>query len=84
MKTHLPRVIRSKNNTQTKSQVCAPWEDINDTVDPVLSEYGFATSTKIVGQTADSVTVEAELLHSGGHVERLRHPRLFDHLRQAC
>jgi hypothetical protein len=69
MKPHLPRVIRTKDNTQTKSKY-APLEDINDSVDPVLSEYGFATSTKILSQTAESVTVEAELLHSGGHVER--------------
>jgi hypothetical protein len=69
MKPLLPRVIRTKDNSQTRSKY-APLEDINDTVDPVLSEFGFATATKIVAQTPDSVTVEAELLHSGGHVER--------------
>jgi hypothetical protein len=69
MKPHLPRVVRSKSNTQTKSKY-APLEDINNAVDPVLERFGFATATKILSQTAESVTVEAELIHSGGHIEK--------------
>lgn len=68
MKPHLPKVIRSKHNTQTKSMY-APLEDINLSVDPILQRFGFGTSTKIVSQTDNSVTVKAELWHRAGHVE---------------
>lgn len=68
MKPSLPRVVRTKDNTQTKSKY-APLEDINDTIDPILAEFGFGTSTKVVAQTPESITVRAELIHSGGHVE---------------
>ncbi len=69
MKPHLPAVIRTKRNEQTKSNY-APLEEVNQTVDPILEKYGFATATKITSQTPDSVTVEAELWHKGGHVEK--------------
>ena len=68
MKPHLPTVARTKNNTQTKSKY-APLETINEAVDPILEQYGFGTATKILAQTADSVTVKAELWHRDGHVE---------------
>lgn len=68
MKSHLPKVIRSKDNAQTKSKY-APLEDINTSIDPILEQFGFGTSTKIVSQTDNSVTVKAELWHRGGHVE---------------
>lgn len=68
MKPHLPTVERTKDNIQTKSKY-APLENINEQIDPVLKDYGFATATKVLSQTADSVTVKAELWHSGGHVE---------------
>lgn len=68
MKPHLPRVIRTKNNTETKSKY-APIEDINAAIDPILQQYGFSTATKVVGQDEKSVTVKAELWHRGGHVE---------------
>lgn len=68
MKPHLPKVAEKGFNTQTKSAY-AFLDDINQTIDPVLGEYGFATSTKIVSQTADSVTVKAELWHKAGHME---------------
>lgn len=68
MKPNLPTVLRSKSNTQTNSKY-APLEDINEQVDPVLSKYGFGTSTKIMSQTEASVTVEAILWHREGHKE---------------
>jgi hypothetical protein len=68
MKPHLPKVLRRKENTQTKSKY-APLEDINVEIDPVLEKYGFGTATKIIAQTDTSVTVKAELWHRGGHVE---------------
>lgn len=68
MKPHLPKVMRTKDNSQTKSKY-APLENINQAVDPILEQFGFATSTKVTAQTPDSVTVKAELWHSGGHVE---------------
>lgn len=68
MKPNLPKVLRTKENTQTKSKY-SPLEEINTVVDPILEQYGFATSTKILSQTADSVTVRAELWHTSGHME---------------
>ncbi len=68
MKPHLPKVLRTKNNTQTKSKY-APLENINQAVDPILEQYGFGTSTKILSQTDDSVTVRVELWHKDGHIE---------------
>ncbi len=68
LKPHLPKIIRSKDNTQTKSKY-APLEDINMKIDPVLAQYGFGTATKIIAQTTDSISVKAELWHSSGHVE---------------
>lgn len=69
MKGKLPRVARTKLNGQTKSRY-APLEDINSDVDPILRAHGFGTSTKILKQTADIITVAAELWHTGGHVEQ--------------
>lgn len=68
MKPHLPKILRTKNNTQTNSKY-APLEEINTQIDPVLNQYGFATATKIVSQTERSVTVRAQLWHTQGHVE---------------
>lgn len=68
MKPMLPKVVRTKSNNQTKSMY-APLDDINQTVDPILAQYGFGTSAKIVSQTDKTVTVKAELWHSGGHTE---------------
>lgn len=68
MKPLLPRVIRTKENKQTKSMY-APLEDINQIVDPILAEHGFGTSAKIVSQTEKTVTVKAELWHRAGHTE---------------
>jgi len=68
MKSHLPKVLRTKDNTQTQSKY-APLEDINTQIDPVLEEYGFGTSTKVVSQSETSVTVEATVWHREGHKE---------------
>lgn len=68
MKPKLPKVVRTKINTQTDSKY-APLEDINTQIDPVLEEYGFGTSTKIVAQTESTVTVQATLWHRDGHKE---------------
>ena len=68
MKPRLPKVLRTKDNTQTKSKY-APLEDINQAVDPILEQYGFGTATKVLSQTADDVTVKAELWHRDGHIE---------------
>lgn len=68
MKPNLPLVIKTHNNTQTKSKY-AKLEDINKVVDPILSKFGFGTSTDIVAQDDKGVTVEAKLWHRGGHIE---------------
>lgn len=69
MKPHLPKVLKLHSNTQTKSKY-AKLEDINSQIDPILEQYGFATATKVTNQNDQSVTVEAELWHKNGHVER--------------
>lgn len=68
MKPHLPVVIKTKENTFTRSKY-APLEEINLSIDPILARFGFATATKITHQTQDTVTVEAQLWHKSGHVE---------------
>lgn len=68
MKPHLKRIQNKHDNTQTRSKY-AKLEDINKEVDPVLEQFGFATSTSIVSQTEASVTVKASLIHKDGHSE---------------
>src|SRR5215831_8163543 len=68
MKPHLPRVIKTHDNTQTNSRY-AKLEDINAIIDPILAQFGFGTSTEIVKQTESEITVRAKLWHRGGHIE---------------
>jgi len=68
MKVKLPVVIKTKVNKQTQSKYAA-LETINKSIDSILSEFGFGTQTKVISQTEAGVTVEATLLHKGGHSE---------------
>jgi hypothetical protein len=68
MQPRLPKVIRRKKNDQTNSMY-APLEDINMAVGPVLAEFGFGISSKVIRQDDAGVTVRAELWHRGGHIE---------------
>lgn len=68
MAPKLPKVVKTKKNKQTDSMYAAI-EDINLTVNPILEAHGFATMTKIKNQTKEDVTIEAILLHCGGHSE---------------
>lgn len=70
MKPHLKRIENKHNNSQTKSKY-AKLEDINAELDPILEQYGFATSTPIVRQTEKEVTVKAVLIHRDGHSEEM-------------
>jgi hypothetical protein len=70
MKPFLPLVIRTHDNSQTKSKY-AKIEDVNQAVDPILSRYGFATTSKVLSQTADSVTMRLEVRHREGHAESM-------------
>ena len=47
----------------------APLEEINMAVGPILAEYGFGISSKVIHQDETSVRVRAELWHRGGHIE---------------
>lgn len=69
MKPNLPRVLRTKENSQTTSKY-APLEDINAAIDPILSQFGFGSSFTILNQTKDDVTAEIQVRHSGGHIEK--------------
>lgn len=68
MKPNLPMVLKTHDNTQTSSKY-AKLEDINKVIDPILSKYGFGTQTKVTAQTEAGITLEATLLHKGGHSE---------------
>ncbi len=68
MAPKLPLVIKNNFNGQTSSKY-AKLENINQEINPILAEYGFATSTRIIAQTDKSVTVEAVLWHRDGHLE---------------
>lgn len=68
MQPHLPKVISTHYNNQTKSKY-AKIDDINAAVLPILSEYGFGITFKIVSQDDKGVTVRATLMHSAGHKE---------------
>lgn len=67
MKSKLPKVARTKTNSQTKSKYAA-LEDINKIIDPILNQYGFGTSHR-VHQDDKHVTVTAILWHREGHTE---------------
>jgi hypothetical protein len=80
MQPNLPVVDRKGNITIHKkdaekipanviqSTPYALWEDINDAIRPVLSEYGFALSFR-VKKEADRIEVTAILSHREGHSE---------------
>lgn len=68
MQSQLPKVSTKHKNQQTNSKY-AKIEDINEAVLPVLNQYGFGISFKILSQEKDGVTVRAVLAHSGGHKE---------------
>lgn len=46
----------------------AKWEDINETIKPILAQHGFALSFR-VGQAEGKITVTAVLAHVAGHTE---------------
>lgn len=70
MKAELPLIVKNKRNDHTKSGY-ADLANINEVVDPILGKHGFATSTKIIEQTATHITARAELIHKAGHREEM-------------
>lgn len=68
MKPKLPRVIKLHNNTQTKSMY-AKLEDINDSIEPILGQFGFGTSMDVIEQNKDGVKVRVDLIHTAGHIK---------------
>ena len=70
MKPLLPKVIRTHDNTQTKSKY-ADLGDINSEIDPILGKFGFGTSSKVTEQTETSVTMLLQLRHKGGHYDEM-------------
>lgn len=70
MQTELPSIVeRGKIQIGSgKAQMYALWEDINDTIKPVLSRYGFALSFR-TGQQDGKIIVTGILSHRGGHCE---------------
>lgn len=55
-----------------RPQQYARWEDINETIRPILREHGFALSFDIVEETDTQVIVQANLIHRNGHVRSTR------------
>lgn len=70
MKPHLPKVIKSHDNKQTSSKY-AKLEDINVQIDPVLAKHGFGTSSKVIKQTDNDITMLLQLRHRGGHYDEM-------------
>jgi ERF superfamily len=70
MKPNLPLVIKTHANSQTSSNY-AKLEDVNQKIDPVLSQFGFGTSSKVTAQTDTDVTMVLELRHRSGHAETM-------------
>lgn len=68
MKEKLPLVVKAHYNHQTKSNY-AKLEDINKVIDPILSQYGFGTSARVISQDDSGVSVEVCLKHKDGHSE---------------
>lgn len=66
MKPHLPKVLKTHYNTQTKSHY-AKLGDINIEIDPILGRFGFGSSMKIIAQSKEDVTVRTTLTHRDGH-----------------
>ncbi len=66
MQTKLPEIPKLGKGHGTITY--ALWEDVNDLIKPVLSEYGFGLSFK-VSNAEDGITVTAVLRHRGGHLE---------------
>lgn len=70
MKPNLPKVIKQHDNQQTRSKY-AKLEDINTQIDPVLSRYGFGTTSKVIRQDDKTVTMLLEIKHKGGHSDTM-------------
>lgn len=70
MKPNLPLVIKTHANNHTNSNY-AKLEDVNQKIDPVLSQFGFGTSSKVTAQTDTDVTMVLEIRHRGGHAETM-------------
>lgn len=70
MKAELPKIAKNKINSHTNSRY-ADLSQVNEIVDPILGKYGFATSQKVVGQTVDTITILAELMHREGHTDSM-------------
>lgn len=68
MKPKLPRVIKLHKNTQTNSKY-AKLEDITDTIEPILGEFGFGTSMEVVEQNEIGVKVRVDLVHTAGFIK---------------
>jgi len=67
MQCAMPSVEKRTENTHTK-KMYADLDDINYAVRPVMAQYGFGVSFKIVNQAA-GVSITGILMHKGGHRE---------------
>jgi len=68
MQEKMPRIVSLHNNTQTKSKY-AKIEDINKQVQPILQEFGFGVSFRVLSQDKEGVSVKAILMHESGYEE---------------
>lgn len=67
MQCAMPSVEKRTQNTHTK-KMYADLDDINYAVRPVMAQFGFGVSFKIVNQ-AHGVSITGILMHKGGHRE---------------
>lgn len=76
MQPHLPDV-RKRGDAAGRYRY-ALWEDIQDSLRPVLAEHGFSLSFRTAPLGDKAVTVTAVLLHEDGHSESTDLPVAFD------
>ncbi len=69
MSSELPTVQKTKFNKFTESKY-ASHDDVMDAIRPILVKYGFGITCDVVAQTKDSITLQATLIHKGGHEQR--------------
>lgn len=67
-----------RNGKVTQSTPYAKWEDINETITPILAEHGFAISFRPGSDADGRVTVTGVLRHAGGHQEEATMALMLD------
>ncbi len=71
MSNKLPVVIKNRFNNHTTSKY-ASHDDISKVIKPILADHGFGLTCDVIAQSKESLTVEAILIHRGGHEKSIK------------